>query len=159
MTKAIITQEELKSQLHYDQNTGIFTWKEKKQGRTANLSITPKRYLRIKVLNTVYLAHRLAWLYVYGEFPKIYIDHINRNPSDNRISNLRETTAMQNSQNMTKSNKPLNKVGVHSLRNGGYSSSIKVNSKTKWLGTFKTEEEAHQAYLIAKRELHAYCTI
>ena len=91
----MLTQAELKSQLHYDQETGVFTWikNNKKAGYSPS-----NNYCQIYVNNISHYAHRLVWLYVYGYFPK-YIDHINRDKSDNRLCNLREVTNQQNSFN------------------------------------------------------------
>ena len=108
-----LTQEYLKEALHYDPETGIFMWREDRpeshfrdwRGRNGFLKNiknglkagslkpatkrNPNPYWVIGILNKVYPAHRLAWLYVYGQFPEEDIDHINLDPQDNRISNLR----------------------------------------------------------------------
>ena len=100
-----LTAEQLRSVLDYDQETGIFTWKV----RTSNVKVgdvagclAGEGYLLIGLQRRRYHAHRLAWLYVYGSWPKDQIDHINRIRTDNRISNLREVTNKQNMQNAGK---------------------------------------------------------
>jgi hypothetical protein len=160
----MITQEELKQQLYYDPDTGVFT-------RLVSNSNTVKvgdiagcydgdGYLRIKVNNKRYGAHRLALLYMYGSFPKDQIDHINNIKDDNRITNLREANKSQNAQNKIKAHKN-NKSGLLGVsKNGkGFKCTIKINYKRKYLGTYRTKEEAHSAYLEAKRNMHEYCTI
>lgn len=100
MTTHILTQAELKSQLHYEPESGIFTrlvsnhymWKI---GDVAGYK-RKDGYISIRINKKLYLAHRLAWLYVYGEFPKVGIDHIDGNPSNNSIQNLRNANQSQN---------------------------------------------------------------
>jgi hypothetical protein len=109
-----------------------------------------------------YLAHRLAWLYMYGELPKLCIDHINGVKNDNRISNLREVTSILNQQNYTKPNitNKANLLGAfYCETRKRWFSRICVNNKRKYLGTFPTALDAHNAYVKAKRELHPTCSI
>lgn len=97
-----LTQEYLKSILDYDLDTGIFTWKINKAKRTKIGDIAgwlDNGYREIEINDKKYKAHRLAWLYVYGEMPKKLIDHIDNNRSNNKISNLREATYQTNNEN------------------------------------------------------------
>jgi hypothetical protein len=101
-TASTLTQEYLKSILDYDLDTGIFTWKVSKANRTKVGDVAGwsyNGYREIEINNKAYKAHRLAWLYVYGEMPKKLIDHIDGNRSNNKISNLREATYQENSEN------------------------------------------------------------
>ena len=94
-TAETLTQEYLKSILDYDLDTGIFTWKINKAKRTKIGDIAGwsyNGYREIEINDKKYKAHRLAWLYVYGEMPNKLIDHIDGNRSNNKISNLREAT-------------------------------------------------------------------
>ena len=98
-----ITQERLKELLHYDPETGVFTWnvpvaRMAKPGGVAG-NTNARGYRRISLLNKSYLAHRLAFLYVTGAFPEKVVDHVNGDPSDNRWSNLRPATQAQNLMN------------------------------------------------------------
>ena len=100
-----MTQDELKTYLHYDLQSGNFYWrickgKRGKEGKIAG-SKTSHGYIIITIHKTRYYAHRLAWLYLYGKIPK-QLDHINRNGADNRISNLRECTQSENMKNISK---------------------------------------------------------
>jgi hypothetical protein len=97
-----LTQEYLKSILDYDLDTGIFTWKVSKANRTKVGDVAGwsyNGYREIEINNKAYKAHRLAWLYVYGEMPKNLVDHVDGNRSNNKISNLREATYQENSEN------------------------------------------------------------
>jgi hypothetical protein len=98
----MITQKELKELLMYNPNTGIFTWKTITSNRVkaGEIAGTMHRdgYSQIKINGKFYRAPRLAWLYVYGEWPD-KIDHINHIRNDNRINNLRSVSNLDNSRN------------------------------------------------------------
>ena len=109
-----------------------------------------------------YLGYRLAWLYVHGKLPDGDIDHINGKPSDDRIKNLRDVSRSVNLQNQraARSNNSSGLLGVFFQKTmNKWTSKIQLDWKTKSLGYFDTAEEAHAAYLKAKRELHEGCTI
>jgi hypothetical protein len=140
------SSNELKKLLEYNQETGIFTWK---QGRYAGKKAGFTRsdgYVQIKIKNTPHLAHRLAWLYVTGQLPLLFIDHIDHDRANNVFTNLREVTKSENSQNVKR--KGFNK------RKERYDARIMVKGVSKFLGYFDTQEEAKQAYLTAKKTLH-----
>jgi len=160
-----LTVEQIKDTLDYDAGTGVFIWKIRpskavKAGDVAGCVEKRIGYITVGIGGRVYKAHRLAWLYVYGSWPKGLIDHINGNKADNRIDNLRDVLADGNSQNVRKPNRR-NKsgfMGVIWFQNK-WRASMSVNGKSKWLGDYSTPEEAHQVYLEAKRKYHAACTI
>jgi hypothetical protein len=160
MTERIITQERLKELLHYNPDTGIFIWKVKKSrvsiGDTAGSRC--HKYLTVKLDQVRYLSHRLAWLYVYGEWLNKDIDHINRVTTDNRICNLRPATRSENSQNRgIQSNNKFGLVGVSECkRTNKYRAYITINKKFIALGTYETPELAHEAYLMAKLKIHTF---
>ena len=152
-----LTAEYLRSVLHYEPETGIFTRKVSTSPRikVGDAAGCPdgRGYLQIKVQSRKHLAHRLAWLYVYGEWPKLDIDHINRNRSDNRIANLREATCKQNHQNRSRpSNNTSGHPGVVWHKRGSkWVASIGHNYKDIYLGCFATIEEAIAARKAAEK--------
>lgn len=141
----MLTQQILKSKLHYNPITGVFTWI--KTGKLAGCkSGKPPQagYWIIRINHKSYVAHRLAWLYVYGEFPLELLDHKNRNRVDNSIDNLRIADDALNSKNQTiYKNSPtgFHGVTVHGKR---WRARININSKKVHLGVFDTIEEAAQ---------------
>lgn len=160
----MLTQERLKEILHYDSETGIFVWRVTRNGnalagRTAG-NKGKKGYRKIAIDKRTYQEHRLAWLYVYGKWPKGVIDHINVVVDENRIDNLRDTTDLINSQNK-KSARIDNALGILGVYKVGkrFRAQISVIGRKKYLGTFETPELASAAYLDAKRKLHQGCTI
>ncbi|MDE1139960.1 MAG: HNH endonuclease [Paraburkholderia tropica] len=165
MSEVGLTAERLRELLWYNPETGVFTWRVR-PGRKMRIgqeagSMTANGYVQIKVDKRRYLAHRLAWLHVHGEWPIDDIDHINGVRTDNRIENLRDVTGHVNMQNLKKAtaqNKTAKMLGVTMSRDR-YQAQIKVDGKYKYLGVFESAEAAHEAYLVAKRELHPGCTI
>ena len=143
-----LTAEYLRSILNYDPETGIFTWKISNSSRAKVGDVVGCQsgdgYLRIQLQSRKYQAHRLAWLYVYGEWPEDQIDHINRIRTDNRISNLREVTNKQNLQNSGKrSDNTSGHPGViWHKRISKWQATIKHNQKQIHLGYYSTIEEA-----------------
>lgn len=162
----MLIQEKLKELFSYDYKTGNFIrLKETSNVKKGDIAgcLTDQGYIRIRILGKKYLSHRLAWLYVYGQFPIKSLDHINGNKTDNRIINLREVTTAENLQNQKKptgNNKTTGLLGASFDKySNKYKSQICINQKKINLGRFNTPEEAHQAYLTAKRELHSHNTL
>ena len=165
MSNAHITAEYIREILDYNASTGVFTWKKRTAkcvhiGDVAGCLEKRIGYMSIGISGDVFKSHRLAWLYVHGSWPEGLIDHINGQKADNRIDNLRVVDAGGNSQNVRRPNKR-NKsgfIGVIAYQ-GKWRANITVNNKTRRIGDFNTPEEAHKAYLDAKRILHSVCTI
>lgn len=100
-----LTQLRLKELLHYDPVTGHFTWivansNRAPAGTPAGRTGNSHGYCPIGIDGKRYRAHRLAWLYMTGEWPPEHIDHINGVRSDNRWHNLRAATLKENNRNM-----------------------------------------------------------
>jgi hypothetical protein len=160
-----VTAAQLRAFLHYDHETGVFTWRESR-GRVAAGDVAghikPDGYRRIRIDGRFYLAHRLAWLWVHGRPMVGECDHINGQPDDNRICNLREASVAVNRQNIRSSHRDSvsRKLGVSwSASSKKYRARIWSGSAEVHLGVFDTSDRAHEAYRDAKRRLHAGCTI
>jgi len=158
--------ERVREVLDYNPDTGIFTWKVNisnlKAGRVTGCPTGPGGHLAIRVSKTLYLAHRLAFLIMTGEWPRGEVDHINGCGSDNRWGNLRDGDRHQNMQNRRGPRKG-SKSGIlgatWDARYGKWVARIHVDGRSKHLGYFSTPEEAGAVYLDAKRVLHGGCTI
>ena len=157
------SQEYLKTVLYYNETTGEFALKKSrpgtKEGRVAGCKDSDG-YILIKLDYRVYKAQRLAYVFVFGSVPAdMAIDHIDRNPGNNAISNLRLADPQQNTHNTIKapanSSTGLRGVYWHKQR-GCYAAAIKINRKRKYLGYFDTAEEAYSAYLAAKKAAHPF---
>lgn len=163
MAKQILTQARLKELLHYDPDTGIFTWKVARAGRWVKVpgaiagTKMARGYTAISVDGWRESCHRLAFLYMNGQLPSGDVDHINRNRTDNRWANLRDVSRSVNMQNRVKANKNSTSgfLGVSWSKTAKkFEACIKIDGKKKYLGLFEGAEEAHQAYLKAKRKYH-----
>jgi hypothetical protein len=159
-----ILVEDLRQLLHYNPDTGVFTWiaRAAKAVHVGDVAGSPDKfgYITIGVKKKIYKAHRLAWLYSYGAWPDGLIDHINGRKGDNRLCNLRVVDLSGNTQNIRRPNRR-NKsgfLGVIWFQNK-WRASITINRKTYRIGDYATPEEAHQAYLEAKRKHHKACTV
>lgn len=148
--------------LDYDPLTGVFRWRVPMvQHRADGVAGHPMRdRWRISYKSREYEAHRLAWLYMHGEWPKQFIDHIDGNALNNRIANLRDVSRQINVQNRRSADKDsLTGVLGATARGRRFRSQIAVNNKNISLGTFDTALEAHRAYLKAKQELHPHAYV
>ena len=159
-----MTQEELRDALDYSPDTGVFIWKKRVAQRTRIGDIAGSRhhngYITFFFKGKQRQAHRMAWLYVHGYLPDGPMDHINGVRDDNRIANLRPTTAFGNAQNRRKPQKGNLSGFMGVARNGkNWQAYIVVNKKHIYLGTYKTPEEANAKYVEAKRLYHSTCTI
>jgi HNH endonuclease/AP2 domain len=155
----MLTAERLRQLLDYDPETGIFRWRIARQGvrvGAAAGSLNGRGYRQTQIDGQLYPAHRLAWLYVYGEWPTIDIDHINGIQGDNRLANLRLATKSQNRANARRhKNNTSGYEGVYlDRRNGRFLAQIGFNGHRKYLGLFDTPELAHQAYCAAAQKYH-----
>lgn len=154
-----LTAKRLREVLDYDMVSGLFTWKYPINNRIKVGDVAGyvcQGYWRISVDGETYLGHRLAWLYVKGEWPEVHIDHDDTNRSNNAFKNLREATVSQNHFN----------IGITASNTSGYKgvswfkktrkwrARITVNKKERTLGYFDMKEEAHEFYCLAADMLH-----
>lgn len=139
----VLTQEELKAQLSYSPETGLFSRIGKPNHKVGVR--TEHGYIIIQVDRVSYRAHRLAWLYMTGHLPEEQIDHINGIRDDNRFANLRLASANENQWNMKPKKSACPAKGV-SMAYGKFRASIKVNCKSINLGLYETMDEAAHAY-------------
>ena len=169
MASSIITVERLREVIDYDHERGVFVRKVRlaqrhKVGDRADYEVGSgglKGYCMIGIDSRAYLAHRLAWLYVHGEWPENDIDHINGCRNDNRISNLRDVTNSVNRQNMRKSRSDSKSglLGAATHLPGVFRARVQLKGRLYHIGVFDSAEKAHEAYVKAKRLLHEGCTI
>lgn len=144
-----VSAEHARSLLAYDPSSGEFVWRR---------GLIPAGCLRqgyrvIGINRRQYLAHRLAWLYVTGEWPRLLIDHINGVKDDNRFQNLRQATTSQNKVN-TFVFKP-GRSGFRGVRfkDGRWQARVQTRRQRIVIGSFETADEAHRAYAAKAREL------
>ena len=163
----VVTAEEIRRLLDYVPETGQLIWREAPSHNTPHLVGTVAgnldRYGRrcVMIHKKNYFAHRLIWLHVHGVWPVNVIDHVNRDPSDNRIGNLREATRSQNMGNRRPVPNQTGFMGVlFEASRRKWRASLRTNGKRVILGRFDTAEEAAAAYRSAKlREFGSFAYI
>jgi hypothetical protein len=148
----MLTVGRLRELLHYDPETGIFTWIGRSRGSNivlgtpAGTSEGSDGYIRIGIDGKQYRAHRLAWLYMTGEWPSEEVDHEHGDRADNRWEKIREATRVQNMRNKTLYKNNFTKMkGVGRIGNK-FRARITVDGKTIHLGCYDTKEEASAVY-------------
>lgn len=151
-----LTADRLREVLRYSPSTGEFHWRimcsaRRPAGMLAGDKKKGSGYILIGVDGCRYRAHRLAWLYMTGEWPKQQVDHKDRNRSNNKWENLREASQQQNSANMRRPSRSGLK-GVFSRTPTRWIASIAVDRRTIYLGTFTTAEQASAAYTAAAKK-------
>lgn len=168
--KAIITADRLRQLLDYDPDTGLFTWLPRdpvnQYVQTWNTRYANRvagtfhngKYVQINVEGKLYSCHRLAWLYVYGEFPDRSVDHINRDPSDNRLCNLRLAEPHEQMQNLPiRRHNTSGHTGVSYAKHAKkWVARISHRRRLHHLGYYCTREAAAAAYRGAKAKLHTF---
>ena len=149
----------LKHLLTYDALTGQLTWTENARYTVAGKPAGTRDvlgYTYVRINGKCYKAHRVAWALAHDKLPSLAIDHINGDRSDNRLCNLREVSHrvnLQNQRHAQANNKASGLLGV-SRHGSKWKARLKVENKRLYLGVFDTPEEAHQAYVQAKRTHH-----
>lgn len=157
----MITFDEARNLLDYDQHTGLFTWKVSAgTAKAGSVAGTPheRGYIQVGVRGKRYFAHRLAWLMTHAVWPSDQLDHINGDPSDNRLVNLRECNTAENQQNQglhRDNTSGFTGVTWHASR-GRWQAQIKAHGRNLYLGLHESPEQAYEAYLAAKADLHRF---
>lgn len=151
----MITQARVQDELDYNPHTGVFLRRNGfRKGSRAGCLNKRNGYSVISIGDRLYYAHRLAWVYMHGDKPFREIDHINRNRSDNRITNLRVATRHQNQGNRKvriDSLSQMKGVRFHKL-SGLWYAQITANRKIISLGYHKSSGQAQAAYASAAKE-------
>jgi hypothetical protein len=131
-------------------------WNTKNAGKVAGSISKRSNRVSITIFKVARAAPRLIWLIVYGEYPPHDVDHVDNNPLNNRLSNLRAATRPQNLWNrrINKNNSCGLKGVCLDKRRNQWKAEIMVHRKKMFLGYFSTKEEAHHAYQKASFKLH-----
>lgn len=151
------TKVPITAALIYDAVSGNFAWNIK-AGVRFNIGtiagyVTGRGYRAIKYNGKTYAAHRLAWLYYYGRWPKYEIDHMNGNKLDNRIANLRDVPHIENTHNRVE-HRNGKLIGIYFNKAARlWHARISVKGRVVSLGYYKTADTAYEAYRKAAKEV------
>lgn len=161
-----MTPDKVKDIFDYNQETGELIWKKrpdltdrwnnKMPGKIAGTTTHGKIVVRVNKRH--YFAHRLIWAIVYGDWPINDIDHIDHDPTNNRISNLRQATRSENIHNRrrNKNNTSGFKGVVFDKRRQKWRSEIMISGKRRFLGYFGSPEDAHKAYILSASPIEKF---
>ena len=160
MVRPLPTRDEVIATLKYDPLTGIFTrvtsWGAARAGNRCVFVSKGDGYIRISVRGRQHLAHRLAWLVCYGQWPECQIDHANGDRADNRLDNLRICSISENRWNSRIRRR--NTSGVKGVTWDAsrklWMAQIMAHRKKHHLGRFEKIEDAAQAYRNAAIKFH-----
>ena len=154
-----LTYDRLRELLVYNPKTGKFYSRTNRGPTRVGVEVgvlQAKGYIRIMIDRTYYFAHRLAWLYVHGHHPENILDHIDRNPGNNRIDNLREISYSCNTRNC--GNHTNNSSGVKGVywfdRTGKWYAQVHVGHRKYHLGLYDDFDDAVCARLAAEQCLN-----
>lgn len=153
-----LTFELLAELFTYDPESGVLRRKIDRYKRIDEGvagSVGARGYLLVGIDNKTYYVHRLVWFMTHGRWPDGVIDHIDGNPLNNKLANLRDASRAINTQNTLKPRGKQQLLGVSLHRGKYWKAGIKVNGKQTHLGYFKTPELTHEAHMAARRALHA----
>lgn len=159
----MLSRDKLFSLLHYNPETGVFTWLKDARFRPRRIGdvagtiykVNHHWYREIGISKRRYQTHRLAFLYMIGRWPRKIVDHKDRNGLNNKWNNLREATVSQNAMNSCRrsTNTSGFKGATFHKRDNRWQSQIKKDGKYIYLGFFDTPEAAHAAYVEKAKEL------
>lgn len=152
-----LTAKRVREVLSYDRKTGLFVWRVDRRRFGPGTPAGHRRkdgYVNIVIDGRPYKAHRIAWLYVTGEWPENDIDHKDRNKSNNRWTNLREATDSQNMTNRPRSRNNTSGFKGVARQEGKWTAYVYKEKKRYYLGLFDTIDDAVRARLKRVAELH-----
>lgn len=157
----MLTAERLREMVHYDPETGRFTWLKSnsvciKVGTEAGARSDHKGYRRIQIDGKRYKVQVLAWLYMTGQWPENEVDHKDRDGGNNRWVNLRPATRKQNCENR----RPWGQSGIRGVFKEGnkWAARIRHNGVSRRIGTFETADSAIAARRAAEDQLFTHHT-
>lgn len=165
MAATDVSVERLRSSFEYDRETGALVRVVDQFGRPMRAhvgAVTRRGYGSVCFMGVPHKVHRLVWALHYGSWPTDHVDHIDGNRSNNALANLRlaDRSINQQNQRRARSDNKLGLLGVSTKKaTGKFVAQIGISGRKVNLGTFSTAEEAHAAYVEAKRRLHQGCTL
>lgn len=164
LAAAALDATTLRRALDYDPGTGLLFWRVREDvpartnkrfaGKPAGGPDGQYGYITIRLYDRLYQAHRLVWLHVHGVWPEAVLDHIDGNPTNNRLENLRPATRAENNRNKIGKGVTPYKGITREPGTNRWVAQIQLGKKNHRLGSFDTPELAHAAYCEAAARYH-----
>lgn len=154
----LLTLSRLKEVLEYHPKSGIFIWLKQvsnvtKVGHEAGSKCSSTGYIRIQIDGKRYQAHRLAWFYMFEEFPDSILDHIDNIKTNNKIENLRLTTETDNQHNKPSYKNTSGFKGISCRKDGKFIASFSHKNKKYYVGIYNSVEEAKPYYISKAKQV------
>lgn len=150
----------------FDYDDGTLRWKDSLSGKSrirgaAAGYVNGDGYIVVETGGKAVAAHRIVWLMHHGVWPQGEIDHLNGVRNDNKIENLRDVERLTNTENRRSASRHSRSgwLGVEQLKSGQFRARIRSRGTLHELGIFSSGEDAHSAYVEAKRRIHAGNTL
>lgn len=154
MPAPVLTFKRANDLLSFDGDTGVLRWRRRATRGAVAGCLAPDGYVKVKVDQRQYQAHRVGWLLATGSWPDGELDHADGDRSNNKLSNLRPATSAENKFNTgARRNNKCGLKGVCFSR-GKWRADIRRQGAKSFLGYFPTAAEAAGAYANAAVSAH-----
>lgn len=149
----MLTHQHVRRLFDYDPLTGVLTWRIRAARNVFAGDRAGNQHRQVRINRHAYLMTHVIWCWMTGVWPSTTIDHADTNPTNNTWNNLREATRSEQGFNRRNYGKLLKWVGTNN-RGKPYRAQVQLNGVTHYVGSFDTEQDAHDAAYAVAQQLH-----